>query len=103
MSLHDVAGGKNILSIRRGLGNTTMVCCRCRYRPLRTEQGWIAIGRAVSNRGIVAGAPPFGRVALIDPARDSLIENPEIAVSLGVQLFVGQTGQLVRTGSVEDD
>jgi hypothetical protein len=57
----------------------------------------------MSNRGIIAGTPPFGGVALIDPARNPLIENPEIAISLDVQLFVGQTGQLVGTRSVEDD
>ena len=57
----------------------------------------------MSHRGIVAGAPPFSWIALIDPAGNSLIEDPEVAVAVGVQLFVGQTGQLVGTRSVEND
>jgi hypothetical protein len=52
---------------------------------------------------IISGPPPFSRVALVDPAGNTLIKNPEIAISLGVQLFVGQTGQLVRARSVEHD
>jgi hypothetical protein len=44
----------------------------------------MAIGRAMAKRGIITGAPPFGGVALIDPARYALIEHPEIAISLGV-------------------
>jgi hypothetical protein len=62
------------------------------------------MGWTMSDRHrIIPSPPPFGRVALLDPAGDALIENPEIAVSLGVQLFVGQTGQLVRARSVEHD
>ena len=57
----------------------------------------------MSNRLIVAGAPPFGGVALLDPARDPFIEHPEIAIPFDIKLFVGQTGQLVGTRSVEDD
>jgi hypothetical protein len=61
------------------------------------------MGRAVSNRLIIAGAPPLGGVALLDPAGDPLIEHPEIAIPFDIELFVGQTGQLVRTRSVEHD
>jgi len=57
----------------------------------------------MARRGVVAGAPAFGRIALIDPARNALIEDSEVAVSFGVQLFVGQTGQLVGTRSIEND
>jgi hypothetical protein len=55
------------------------------------------------NRLIVVGTPPLGRVPLLDPAGDSLIEHSEIAVSQHIELLVGQTGQLMGTGSVEDD
>lgn len=57
----------------------------------------------MSNRPIVAGAPPFGGVALLDPARDPFIKHPEIAIPFDIKLFVGHTGQLVGTRSVEDD
>jgi hypothetical protein len=57
----------------------------------------------MSYRGIVASAPPFGRVALIDPTRNALVEDPQIAIPFGVQLFIGQTGQFVWTRSVEND
>jgi len=67
------------------------------------KQGRKTIAWAMSNRLIVAGAPPFGGVALLDPARDPFIEHPEIAVAFDIKLFVGQTGQLVRARSVEDD
>jgi hypothetical protein len=63
----------------------------------------MAIRWAMPNRDIVASTPPFGGVALIDPAWNAFIENPEIAKSLSVQFFVGQTGQLVWTRSIEDD
>jgi hypothetical protein len=69
----------------------------------RTEQGRKTIGWAVSNRLIVAGAPPLGGVALLDPAWDPFIEHPEIAIPFDIELFVGQTGQLVGTRSVEHD
>jgi hypothetical protein len=55
------------------------------------------------RRRLVSCPPAFGRVALVNPAGNALIENPEIAIPLGVQLFVGQTGQLMGTRSVEDD
>jgi hypothetical protein len=57
----------------------------------------------VPNWLIVAGAPPLGGVALLDPARNPLIEHPKIAITFDVELFVGQTGQFVGTRSVEDD
>ena len=57
----------------------------------------------MSNRFIVAGAPALGGVALLDPAWDPFIEYPKIAIPFDIKLFVGQTGQLVRTRSVEDD
>lgn len=57
----------------------------------------------MTNRVIVTGAPPLGGVALLDPAWDPLIEDSEITISHGIQLLVGQTGQLVGTRSVEDD
>jgi hypothetical protein len=53
------------------------------------------------RRRLVSCPPAFGRVALVNPAGNALIENPEIAIPLGVQLFVGQTGQFVRARSVE--
>lgn len=55
------------------------------------------------NRHIVAGAPSCGWVPLLDPTGNTFIEDPEIAVTLGKELFVGQTGQLVWARSVEDD
>lgn len=57
----------------------------------------------MSNRLVIAGAPPLGGVALLDPARDPFIEHSEIAIPFDIQFFVGQTGQLVGTRSVEDD
>ena len=57
----------------------------------------------MSHRLLVAGAPPFGGVALLDPARDPFIEHSEIAIPFDIKLFVGQTGQLVGARSVEDD
>jgi hypothetical protein len=72
-------------------------------QPSRTQQGRIPIGWTVSNRLVIAGAPPLGGVALLDPARDPFIEHSEIAIPFDIQFFVGQTGQLVGTRSVEDD
>ena len=67
------------------------------------SSGRKTIGWAVSNRLIVAGAPPLGGVALLDPAWNPFIEHPKIAIAFDIELFVGQTGQLVGTRSVEDD
>ena len=57
----------------------------------------------MSKRPVIAGAPSLGGVALLDPARDPFIEHSEIAIPFDIQFFVGQTGQLVGTRSVEDD
>ena len=90
-----------IVSILCGVVNATIVLCRS--RPLWPEKWGIAIGRTMPYRGIVAGSPAFGRIALIDPAGNALVEDPEVTVSFGVQLFVGQTGQLVWARSIEND
>ena len=57
----------------------------------------------MADRLIVAGPPPLGGIALLDPARDALIEHSQIAIPLRVELLVGQTGQLVGARSVEND
>ena len=66
------------------------------------KQGWQPIARTMSDRLIVAGAPAFRGIALLDPAWDAFIEYPQITIAFGIELFVGQTGQLVGAGSVED-
>jgi hypothetical protein len=51
---------------------------------------------------IIPGPPPFGWIPKFHPAGNALIEHSEVAISLRGELFVGQTGQLVGAGSVED-
>jgi len=99
--LDDVAYGLRSVSILCGFVNTTNVLGRCRL--LWPEKWWIAIGRTMSYRNLIAGAPAFGRIALIHPARNALVKDPQIAIPFGVQLFVGQTGQLVWARSIEND
>jgi len=99
--LHDVDDKAFIVSIPHDAVNTTNVLGR--LRPLWAKQWWIAIGWAMPYRAVVAGAPPFGWIALIDPTRYALVEDPKVAIAFGVQLFVGQTGQLVGTSSIQND
>jgi hypothetical protein len=67
------------------------------------QQEGSTIRWAMADRLIVAGTPPLRGVALLDPAWDPFVEHPQIAIPFDIELFVGQTGQLVGTRSVEDD
>src|SRR4029450_6397633 len=44
-----------------------------------------------------------GRIALGHPAGDPLVEDEHVPVPREIEDFVGRPGQLVGTGSVEDD
>jgi hypothetical protein len=57
----------------------------------------------MANGGtIIPGPPPFGRIPQLHPTGNALIEHSEVAIPLRSEFFVGQTGQLVWTGSIED-
>lgn len=55
----------------------------------------------IGEEGIIACPPALRGIALFNPSRNALVQDAEIAIPFGVQFLVGQTGQLVRTGSVE--
>jgi hypothetical protein len=46
---------------------------------------------------------PFHRIAFLIPAGDALVENFHVAVTLFVKNAIGQTGQVVRASSIQDD
>lgn len=45
----------------------------------------------------------FHRIAFFVPADNSLVENFHVAVTLFIQNAIGQTGQVMRAGSIEDN
>ena len=54
--------------------------------------------------GITLGARrlgPFHRIALFVPADDTLVENFHVPVTILIENAIGQTGQVMRTCSIE--
>jgi hypothetical protein len=98
---HDVAKELFIVSISRGVVNTTNVLRRS--VPLWLEKWWIAVSRTMPHGSVSAGAPPFGWIPLLHPTRNALVKDPQIPISFGGQFFIGQTGQFVWTRSIEND
>lgn len=63
-----------------------------------------AIGRPPmpGERCIISRPPAFGGMTLVNPACNAFVQDLEIAIPHGVEFLVGQTGQLMGAGSIED-
>jgi hypothetical protein len=52
--------------------------------------------------GLLRSAGSLDRITLLIPTHDALIENLHVAISFFMENAIGQTGQVMGAGSVED-
>jgi hypothetical protein len=57
----------------------------------------------ISHKRSSTNLTPFHRIVFLMPADDPLVEDLHVPVALFIEYAIGQTGQVMRARSIEND